>query len=120
MLSRFLPWFVRAVLPPLLLVSLLGLALREPVRWWLHGEEIYDQEAIREWVREARISPSSSLPELIRAYVKLADDRLALQRRVASAIPAERDQLGLQLRELEEALTKKREVVEEYLRSLGN
>ena len=21
--------------------------------WWLHGEEIYDQEAIKEWVREA-------------------------------------------------------------------
>ena len=39
---------VRVLLPPLMLAGLVVFLMREPVTWWLHGEEIYDQEAIKE------------------------------------------------------------------------
>src|SRR5437868_14252110 len=84
-----LRWLARAVLPPLILLCMVALALREPVRWWLHGEEIYDREAIREWVCEARIS--ASLPDLVRDYVTLAKDRLSGQKKLQTADPADRD-----------------------------
>ena len=40
-----LAWPVAA---PLLMCGLLFLLLQEPLRWWLHGEEIYDEQAMVE------------------------------------------------------------------------
>ena len=69
--TRSLWWFSRALVAPVVLATLVVLALREPVRWWLYGEEIYDQEAIKEWVREARVD-NTSLPELVSCSTRWA------------------------------------------------
>ena len=45
-------------------------SLRGPITVWLRGTEIFDEEAIREWVREARIE-SANLPELTRVYLEM-------------------------------------------------
>ena len=34
-------------------VRIVALTLREPILWWLQGQQRYDQEALREWLREA-------------------------------------------------------------------
>jgi signal transduction histidine kinase len=53
------------------LVALVLLA-REPIMYWLEGEERYDKEALREWIQESRIN--RTLPELIREYINLSAD----------------------------------------------
>jgi signal transduction histidine kinase len=110
--------FVRALLPPVVLAALVVLALREPIIWWLHGEEIYDQEAIKEWVREARVF--NILPELVRDYLKLARWRLRLSQDLHAADPKDRDAIRRDLRALVEPLAMKREEIQEHLKALGN
>ncbi len=70
--GRLQSWtlLARTVLVPLLLIGLALFALREPVWWWLNGEEIYDQEAIREWLREARVY--NTLPESLKTFLLAA------------------------------------------------
>ena len=53
---------------------LLLLLAREPLRWWLHGEEIYDEQAMVEWIRESHIG-FKTLPELVRELVEPAVER---------------------------------------------
>ncbi|MCI0742533.1 MAG: HAMP domain-containing histidine kinase [Gemmataceae bacterium] len=111
-----LPWrlwrWARALLPPMLLAALVILALREPLSWWLHGEEIYDQEAIKEWVREARVN--KSLPELAGEYLELA--RLVNKTMHESSDPW----LAGKIRELGDRMRYKREEIQESLKALGN
>jgi len=38
-----------------LLTGLALLTLREPIAWWLGGEEQYDREARKEWLLEAKV-----------------------------------------------------------------
>ena len=64
-------WLARTLLFPAVLAALVVFALREPLSWWLHGEEIYDQEAIKEWVREARVG-FRTLPELVKDFAQLS------------------------------------------------
>jgi signal transduction histidine kinase len=115
---RYLWRFVRAVLPPAILAGLVVLALHQPLSWWLHGEEIYDQEAVIEWVREARVP--ISLPELVRGYLDLARRRLQLNLQLQAAAASERDQIQRYLRELKEPLDMKREEILEHLKAMGN
>src|SRR4029077_19678830 len=92
--------------------------LREPLSWWLHGEEIYDQEAIKEWVREARVF--TTLPELVRGYLDLAERRLQLRRQLAGADLTLDEQINRDLRALKSQLDMKREDIQEFLKALGN
>src|SRR5262249_35016087 len=110
-------WVVRAFLPPVVLAALVFLALREPLSWWLHGEGIYDQEAIREWVREARVF--TTLPDLVRVYLDMAGRRNQLKDRL-QASTADQDQAQRDLRDLEKSLAMKREDIHEHLKALGN
>ena len=99
---------IRAILPPLILAALLIFLLREPVTWWLYGEEIYDQEAIKEWIREAR--NVKTLPELVTEYLDVHAHERRLARQMAST---DEDQ-----RRRHAALEKvafKREEIEEFL-----
>jgi signal transduction histidine kinase len=76
-----LTWPVAA---PLLLCGLLFFLLQEPLNRWLHGDELYDEQAMVEWMREARIS-NRTLPTLMRELAvsarqgteKLRQDRAA-------------------------------------------
>jgi signal transduction histidine kinase len=62
------------MLAPLLLGALVFYFLREPLAYWQHGEAMYDEQAIQEWVREARPRfGSRSLPELLREFIQLTE-----------------------------------------------
>jgi signal transduction histidine kinase len=63
--------FAWPLLAPVLLGGLLYLLLREPLQWWLRGEEIYDEQAVKEWIRESRIG-FRTLPELLKDLVTAA------------------------------------------------
>src|SRR5262245_36612690 len=58
------------VLPATLLCRMVILILRERVGCWLRGEQKFDEDAIIEWVREAR--PDKTLPERVREYLELS------------------------------------------------
>lgn len=100
---------VRALLPPLVLGALVFFMLREPLSFWIHGDTIYDQEAIKEWIREARVF--NTLPELLQSYLELAQKyRQAQEDHSASGT----------LRQLEWRLARKREEIQEHLKALGS
>jgi signal transduction histidine kinase len=99
--------YFRPLLAPLLLAGLLFFTLREPVLWWLQGQQRYDEESLKEWIEEAR--PDQTLPELTAAYLDLqADyDRLLHQDDADARHNTER------------RLAEKRIEIGEFLKSLG-
>jgi signal transduction histidine kinase len=122
-LPGYLWRFLRAVLPPLVLAGLVVLAMLEPIRWWLHGEETYDQEAIKEWVREGR--NVKTLPDLVREYLDLATRRLQLHGLPSAQAAAATGSVGQasperELRDVDKLLKVKRAEILEYLKALGN
>jgi two-component system, cell cycle sensor histidine kinase and response regulator CckA len=102
---------LRALLPPLILAALVFFVLREPITLWLYGEEIFDQEAIKEWVREAR--NTSTLPELVKEYLELAEH----ERRCA--LRADDSDGRRALRVARDEAANKREAIEIFLKTLG-
>ena len=59
------------MLTPILLGAVLFYFLREPLSYWRHGEQLYDEQAIQEWVREARVG-APSLPELLKEFLEFS------------------------------------------------
>jgi signal transduction histidine kinase len=116
--SLFTLWrYVRPVLAPVVLCALVVLTLREPITWWLSAEERFDQEALREWVREARVN--RTLPELVHAYLGQADE-LRAWRRKARTSPQDSAITDKIRRDLEPRLDLKREEIFQHLQALGN
>src|SRR5262245_55616108 len=109
---------VRALLPPVLLAALVVFLLREPVTWWLHGEQIYDEEAIKEWIREAR--NVKTLPELVKEYLELLEHQRRRERGVSAAQGEQHRLESVRLRAAQRETANKREEIEEFLKSLGN
>jgi signal transduction histidine kinase len=72
--SHWRAWvsYVWPMLAPLLLGAVVFYFMREPLAFWRHGESLYDEQAIKEWVREARVG-DRSLPEILREFLKEAD-----------------------------------------------
>jgi two-component system, cell cycle sensor histidine kinase and response regulator CckA len=106
--SRF--WrYIRPLLPPVLLCALVVFILREPVSWWLHGEEKFDQEAIVEWVRETR--QNKTLPELSREYLDLHRQLHVL---AAEQTDDERRRIA------EQQFQVKKQEIEDQLKAMGN
>src|SRR5262245_65494361 len=75
---RHLWQYLRVALVPLLLVGLAVVTLREPVVSWLSGEERYDQDALKEWLLEAKVY--QTLPEVVGDYLKMHAHYRQLQR----------------------------------------
>jgi signal transduction histidine kinase len=98
---------LRPALGLLLLGFLVLLALYEPLAWWLRGQEQYDQEALREWLEEARVF-RETLPEMVSAYLELADRIHQVKK------------TGDDLKSVNQQLAWKREEIHEHLKSLGN
>ncbi|MSQ96736.1 MAG: hypothetical protein EXR98_19580, partial [Gemmataceae bacterium] len=71
------------ILTPLVLGALIFYFLNEPLTYWRDGERIYDEQAIQEWVREARIG-GRSLPEMLKEMLKKSEDCTA---RLKAAAP---------------------------------
>jgi hypothetical protein len=94
------------MLTPLVLGAVAFYFLREPLSFWRHGDTLYDEQAIKEWVREARVG-DRSLPELLRTFKTDAKARAkALQADPASEafLAGEHGQRRAEIYELLEAL----------------
>ncbi len=104
--------YVGPLVAPVALCALVVLILREPLVWWLQGDEKFDQEAITEWIRESR--PYNTLPELVREYLDQADQLRQLQEKTQHAEVPEL------VREARQQLDLKREAILEHLKALGN
>ncbi len=63
--------YLAPLLAPMVLVALVVLTLREPLAWWLQGEEKSDRDNIKEWLWEA--GDAGTLPELVREYLDQVD-----------------------------------------------
>jgi signal transduction histidine kinase len=109
--------YARALAAPLLLWALLLVALREPIRAWLRGENTYDREALQEWLEEARAGNRETLSEMIDAYLDRARRHAELLRRPAD--PTEAGRLAVQQSQALGDLLVKREEIEIYLKGLG-
>jgi signal transduction histidine kinase len=102
--------YLQPILPPVLLCALVVLVLLAPVRWWLYGEEKFDQEALREWIREARIN--ETLPDLVTDYITQVE--------LANRWQEQGPPPGHDLREVERQRDLKHEEVGQYLKALAD
>ena len=93
------------ILTPLLLGVVVFYLLREPLNYWQQGEQLYDQQAIEEWVREARVG-SNSLPEMLDDFLKQSEESSkSLQAGDALAkTKYDHDQKRLEIKEMLQAL----------------
>jgi signal transduction histidine kinase len=102
------PWpYARALAAPVLVWGLLAVALAEPVRSWLRGEDGYDQAALQEWLEESR-GFRATLPEMVDTYL------LRIHQEHASA------DVAVEHENLRTAVAVERENIREHLASLGN
>jgi signal transduction histidine kinase len=99
--------YFRPLLAPLLLCGLLFFTLREPVLWWLQGQQRFDAESLKEWIEEARVV--QTLPEMVTAYLDL---NARFQQLQSKDDPDAR-------RELERRLPLKAQEIQVQLQSLG-
>jgi signal transduction histidine kinase len=63
--------YARLLAAPTLLLILVIAALKSPMPWWLGIHEKYDEEAVREWIKEARVS-GATLRSLSADYLRRA------------------------------------------------
>jgi hypothetical protein len=98
--------YVRPVLAPVLVLLLAVVTLREPVLWWLGGEERYDEEALKEWLLEAK--NYQTLPQLVEEYLATHDRQQNLKPDSET------------YKRLENDLTVKREEIEVHLKAMGD
>jgi signal transduction histidine kinase len=77
--------YARALAAPLVIWVLVVLALRAPLSNWLRGEDSYDQDALKEWLDEAR-SVRETLREMVASYLDRVG-RLAELERQADGKP---------------------------------
>jgi signal transduction histidine kinase len=104
-------WLLSAwpMLTPLLLGAAAFYFMREPLNYWRQGEQLYDEQAIKEWVREARVG-SRGLPEILKDFLDDAKKRSESLSTVKAAGEAE---------EILYFQGKKRAEIQELLEALG-
>lgn len=109
--------WLRDLFVPALLAVLVFVVLREPLSWWLHGGELYDQEAIKEWLREARVY--QTLPELAGSYLEISKQHREYLARHPTKTPQELAAKDSRFATLEQKLRFKRQEIHEHLEALG-
>jgi signal transduction histidine kinase len=83
------PWrYARALAAPVLVWALLAVALAQPVRTWLSGEDRYDQAALQEWLEESR-GFRATLPEMVESYLLRVHQEVELRRSGTADVTAE-------------------------------
>jgi signal transduction histidine kinase len=97
---------------PVILWGLVTLAVLEPLRFWLQGSERYDEQAIREWIEEARVF-RETLPELAEKYLERTDKILKNAAKDTDKQEPGRDEAAF-------AAIQKREEITEALKALAN
>jgi len=103
--------YAQALAAPVVLWVLVIYFLREPIDYWLGGEDSYDRSALEEWLDESR-GFRETLPEMVADYVRARD---GLRR------PSGPDGAPEAGGDLAAAIDvdNKREEVREHLRALG-
>ncbi len=109
--------YVRPILVPVLLVGLAVVTLREPVVWWLGGEERYDQDALKEWLLEAKVY--DTLPGLVGEYLGMSARHRELEQVVKAGGAAARAAKA-EFRRTDSNLPVKREEIRVHLNTMGN
>lgn len=106
---------------PVVLLAIVLLTLRGPIEAWLRGSELFDEETIREWLREARVE-SATLPELTRGIVEMLQREAKLKEALAAIDQDADDQaiVGNQLLQQRQRIGIKREEIHEFLKAMGN
>ncbi len=137
-------WRLMRALLPVLIFGIAMVILRDPLHVWLHGAHVYDEQVMRDWLRQARpYATLSDLSELAHDYLDLVERKRQEVRfwgastagllgapqgegplLAASALfpgdpPALTPRSGL-YRSLENRIAGKREEILEHLRTLGN
>ncbi len=110
--------YLRTMAAPIMLWLIVILAIREPLTSWLRGEDSYDQDALTEWLDEAR-GFRETLPEMVESYQARARRAAELK---SMPRPADRDpaRWSFEQHDAENSMTVKREEITEHLRSLGD
>lgn len=106
--SSWRAWLYSAwpMLAPLLFGAAVFYFMSEPLTYWRQGELLYDEQAIQEWVREARVE-SRSLPELIKDFLVESEAnsaKLSSGEYGAKSIRSNHEQKRAEIQELLEAL----------------
>jgi signal transduction histidine kinase len=74
--------YARALAAPLVIWVLVVVALRAPLSNWLQGEDSYDQDALKEWLDEARSGPDT-LRQMVGRYLERVGRLAEAERRAA-------------------------------------
>src|SRR6516162_5940999 len=93
--------YARGLAALVLLWGLLVAVLMDPVRSWLHGDEKYDEAAVREWVEETRVH-RETLRDMAQEYRNDLDK---------ANVPNPDEDVGLALKAAR---------IHEHIQSLGN
>src|SRR5262249_35234532 len=102
-------WHYLRVLAGPMLLGLFGyLALRGPLQAWLHVEETYDRESMREWIKVSFVS-RMTLHELIDKY----------SREIAAYAQAAESNPGPAEVQQQFAVARARDAVRDHLMALG-
>jgi hypothetical protein len=107
---------VRALGVPILVTGLFFLLLREPLAFWLRGEDTYDQEALVEWIREARLY--QTLPDLVGHLLDLKARHRDLEEKARSNNPASARPSNDELRNAKSLIDSKREEIRVHLQAM--
>jgi signal transduction histidine kinase len=97
----------RAWLAPVLIWVLVAAALIDPLRTWVGGQDSYDQDALLEWLAEAR-NHDQTLPEMIDRYLRRVEEYARLK-----------ETQGKDGSTLLRLIALKREEIYQHLRALG-
>jgi signal transduction histidine kinase len=106
--------YARALVAPLVIWVLVVLALRAPLSNWLQGEDSYDQDALKEWLDEARSGPET-LRHMVGHYLERVQRLAEAERQAAPDGQRTLDQILAR----KDAIVKRMEI-QAHLETLGN
>src|SRR5262249_58366213 len=96
--------YVRGLTAPVVLWALVLITLWEPLQSWLHGQERFDEDALKEWIEEVRLY-KETLPEMVRGYLERLDREAELARRTEPDDREARQQLEEQRKNAHDSVT---------------
>jgi signal transduction histidine kinase len=115
---RMQAWrYARVLAAPLLVWGLLAVALADPVRTWLRGDDGYDQAALQEWLEESR-GFRATLPEMVDTYLLRVHSEAELRR--AGQQPQPGPDAAFRLAQEQVGVAIDRENIRTHLEALGN
>jgi signal transduction histidine kinase len=106
--------YIRGLAAPVVLWALVLVTLWEPLQSWLHGQELYDKDALTEWIEEARLY-KETLPEMVHSYL----ERVDTEHRLAQQLDLSKDESKQRLDRARKDIEFKAEEIAVHLAALG-